>query len=85
MRSGEIKKHARRHEMLHDKYEDFDPEYTSKIFRARKALVGSIEGTTLLPQNDLKARSLLNGMQMEVVKKIRQKRLEPVLNRFVPD
>jgi len=73
--------------MLHDTdfYEDFDPDYTSKIFQARKRLLGTVESSTLLPDHDLNARSMLDSDQMSKVAAIRKRRLEPVLSRFVPD
>lgn len=84
---GVLKKdiYARRHSMLHEKYEDFDQEYTSTIFKARRSLLESIESNTLLPENQLNARSLLNSSQLNVVQNIRKKRIEPVLSRFLPD
>lgn len=71
--------------MLHDQYEDFNTDYKTTIFRARKRLIDGIDSTTLLPENQLCARSLLNSSQMEIVESIRQKRLAPVLSRFIPD
>ncbi|MCB1173230.1 MAG: hypothetical protein KDK39_06685 [Leptospiraceae bacterium] len=71
--------------MLHDEYEDFNTEYTSRVFKARQQLVSSIESLTLLPDNSLDARSLLNKDQMQVLQSIRKKRLQPVLHRFIPD
>ena len=71
--------------LLHDQYPDFDTDYRSRIFMAREKLLGSVESDTLLPDNDLSARNLLNDDQMQVVKGIRKRRLEPVLSRFIPD
>lgn len=71
--------------LLHDQYTDFDTEYRSRIFMAREKMLSSIESQTLLPENELNARSLLNKDQMNVVAGIRKRRLEPVLSRFLPD
>lgn len=71
--------------LLHDQYTDFDTEYRSQIFRAREKLLGSVESDTLLPDNELSARNLLDDDQLNVVKGIRKRRLEPVLSRFIPD
>lgn len=71
--------------MLHEIYEDMDPDYRSSIFFARKKLLGSIESHTILPDYDLKARGMLNETQMDKVAEIRQRRLAPVLDRFERD
>ncbi len=71
--------------MLHDQYEDFNPEYVASIFRARKNLVSSLDDT-LLPDNGLQAAFLLDDEQMKVVRNIRTRRLKKkVLSRFIPD
>ncbi len=71
--------------MLHDTYEDFDPEYTSRVFQARKKLVASVD-QTLLPENGLLARGLLDDAQLEKVRNIRTRRLSPVIReRFIAD
>lgn len=71
--------------MLHDKYEDFDPEYTARIFQARKSLVASVD-QTLLPENGLLARGLLDKEQMDKVREIRTRRLsEEIRERFIAD
>ena len=71
--------------MLHEQYEDLDPDYRATIFMGRSRLLSSVESHTLLPDNRLNARSLLVDSQMQVVKRIRTRRLEPVLDRFQPD
>ena len=71
--------------MLHDQYEDFNTEYKSAPFRARKRLIDGIDSGSLLPENQRCARSLLSDSQMQVIESIRQKRLAPVLSRFIPD
>ena len=71
--------------MLHELYEDMDPEYRSSIFFARKKLLGSIESNTILPDYDLRARGLLNDTQLDKVHEIRQRRLTPVIDRFQRD
>lgn len=68
-----------------DLYEDMDPEYRSLIFRARKTLLGNIEDPTLLPENGLSARTLLDDVQLDRVRNIRNRKLASVLNRFSPD
>jgi hypothetical protein len=71
--------------MLHDSYEDLNPDYVARIFRARKTLLGSIDHS-LLPENGLLARGLLNEVQMDRVKTIRTRRLShQILKQFVPD
>ncbi|MCR9143646.1 MAG: hypothetical protein NXI24_15465 [bacterium] len=71
--------------MLHDIYEDLDPEYTARIFQARKKLVGSVD-QTLLPENGLLARGLLNDEQLKTVRNIRTRRLSPeIRERFIAD
>ena len=72
--------------MLHeDLYTDMDPEYTSRIFLARRRLVDSVEGPSSLPSSGLSARGLLDDSQLAVVKNIRTRRLAPVLDRFTQD
>lgn len=73
--------------MLHDTdlIEDFDQEYTSKVFRARKRLLATVESSTQLPDSGLSARNMLDDAQMQKVAAIRKRRLEPVLSRFIPD
>lgn len=71
--------------MLHELYEDMDPDYRSSIFLARKKLLGSIENQSILPEYDLRARGLLNETQMDKVAEIRERRLAPVIERFERD
>ncbi|MCB1308357.1 MAG: hypothetical protein KDK30_09270 [Leptospiraceae bacterium] len=73
--------------MLHDEflYDELDPDFCSRIFMGRQKLVSSIESPTLLPEHELNARSLLNEAQMKKIANIRTRRLEPVINRFIPD
>ncbi|MBX7058708.1 MAG: hypothetical protein K1X75_11640 [Leptospirales bacterium] len=72
--------------MLHDAlYEDMDPDYQARVFLARQRLVKSVLGETLLPDEGLQARTLLNGVQLDKVRRIRSRRLEPVLDLFIPD
>lgn len=73
--------------MKHDDlyYEDLDPDYQAKVFLARQRLVKSVFGETLLPDEGLKARGLLNAAQLDKVHRIRSRRLEPVLDLFIPD
>lgn len=66
-------------------YEDFDPDYNSKIFRARKALLDSIQSKTQLPENGLSARRLLTNTQLDMVSQIRERRLKKVIHQFQPD
>ena len=71
--------------MLHDKYEDFDPEYSARIFQARKQLLAGVD-QTLLPENGLLARGLLDDAQMDKVRNIRTRRLsQRIRQRFIPD
>ncbi len=71
--------------MLHETYEDMDPDYQARVFLARRKLVGSIESPTLLPDHGLRARGMLNPAQLEKVKNIRTRRLQPVIDLFIPD
>lgn len=68
-----------------EEYEDFDPEYRSRIFLARKRLLGDVESPSLLPASGLAARHLLNDKQLEVMQGIRKKRLHRVLDQFQAD
>lgn len=71
--------------MLHEIYEDMDPDYISRIFQARKKLVSSIDHT-LLPENGLLARGLLDESQLAKVRKIRKRRMSArIRERFIPD
>jgi len=71
--------------MLHELYEDMDPEFKSRVFLARKILLGSVESPTLIPAHGMTARNLLTPSQLEKVKKIRTRRLSRVINQFTPD
>lgn len=71
--------------MLHELYEDMDPDYRSRIFLARKKLLSSVESPSLLPLQNLSARKLLNTVQLEKVVDIRKKRLRKVIDRFIAD
>lgn len=63
-------------------YEEMDPDYRARIFMARKALLGSLESPTLLPENGLSANDLLSESQLQKVSKIRQRRHAAVMSRF---
>ncbi|MCB1303415.1 MAG: hypothetical protein KDK37_04035 [Leptospiraceae bacterium] len=65
--------------------EEMDPEYRAQIFFARKQLLGSVESPTILPQNGLFARALLDEKQIKKVEQIRQRRLAAVADRFQAD
>jgi len=71
--------------MLHEVYEDMDPDYRSKQFLSRKTLIGTIENSSLLPESGLSARNLLTHAQLKKIDKIRSKRLAGVMERFVRD
>jgi len=73
--------------MLHNDviYEDMDPDYRTRIFYARKKLLGSVESPTILPDNNLNARSLLNDEQLNKVHGIRERKLAAVIDRFSRD
>ena len=77
---------ARRHSMmLHEHYPDFDLEFSSRVYLARKALLGSVESFSLLPDSGLKARELLSDNQLQKVDRIRKRRLAATYNQFTPD
>lgn len=71
--------------MLHELYEDMDPEYRSRIFLARKKLLGSLESPTLLPEFGLHAREILNEKQFSRVEEIRKRRLAQLAHALVED
>jgi hypothetical protein len=71
--------------MTTELYEEMDPDYTSRIFMARKALLGSLESPTLLPDYGLKARSLLNEEQWTRMQEIRNRKNSELLGTFIPD
>lgn len=70
--------------MLHE-YADMDPDYKARTFISRKELLSSVESTTILPENGLSARSLLDECQLGKVQEIRVRRLSAVIDRFRKD
>lgn len=66
-------------------YEDMDPDFRSKLFLARKKLLGGVESPTILPDHGLNARGLLNEAQLATVEKIRKRRLATVMEGFTRD
>lgn len=81
------KRHAAwRQGMLHDElYDDMDPDYRSRIFLARKKLLSDVVGFSLMPEQGLNARALLNSDQFCRVQNIRTRRLSTVWDRFTKD
>jgi hypothetical protein len=71
--------------MTTELYNDMDPDYRSRIFMARKSLLGSLESPTLLPDYGLKARSLLNEEQWNRMQEIRNKKNSALQGSFIPD
>ena len=71
--------------MLTDIYEDMDQEYRSRIFLARKQLLGSLESPTLLPAYGLNARGVLNPEQLKKVESIRERKNRNLAGSFTPD
>ncbi len=71
--------------MLHELYEDMDPDYRSSAFLSKKKLLGSIESPSSLPEYGLQARAMLNTTQLKRVEKIRERRLATVISRFERD
>ncbi len=63
-------------------YDEMDPDYRARIFMSRKALLGSLESPTLLPENGLSARDLLDDSQLKKISQIRHRRHSPVMARF---
>ena len=64
---------------------EFDPEYSSQLFKTRKKLLASITAPTIFPENGLCARAILNGQQFNLVKEIRKRRLTNVMEHFSSD
>ena len=71
-------------EMLHE-YEDMDPSYRSGLFLGRETLISTVKGNTLLPENGLRARTLLTDKQFDRMKSIRLRTLGKHLPRFDKD
>ncbi len=70
---------------VHDLYPDMDPDYRSRLFQTRKKLLGSLESPTLLPENGLSARKVLNDNQYNRVKEIRQRRFAELLRDAIQE
>ncbi|HMU83589.1 MAG TPA: hypothetical protein PKE49_04045 [Leptospiraceae bacterium] len=70
--------------MLHE-YEDMDENYRSANFLGRKSLIATVKSDTLLPENGLRARSLLSEAQFARMEVIRQRTLNKVYARFERD
>lgn len=70
--------------MLHE-FEDMDPSYRSGLFLGRESLIRTVKGDTLLPENGLRARSLLTDKQFERMRSIRMRTLGKHLRRFEKD
>ena len=69
-----------------DLYPDMDPDYTTRVFYARRELLSTVESSTILPENGLNSRGLLDDGQLNKVREIRTRRLQPVvLERFAAD
>ena len=68
-----------------DLYEDMDPDYRSRLFYTSRKLLSSISAPSILPENELCSKTLLNSSQLERVRKIRGKRLTDVLDSFSMD
>jgi hypothetical protein len=71
--------------MLHELYEDMNPDYRPIQFLSRKTLITTIENKSMLPESGLAARNVLSGSQLQKVEQIRKRRLARVLDRFVGD
>jgi len=71
--------------MTTELYNEMDPDYSSRIFMARKSLLGSLESPTLLPDYGLKARNLLNEQQWLRMKEIRAKKNAELQGSFITD
>ena len=72
--------------MLHDDlHKDMDPDYRSQIFYTRKKMLSDVGSHTILPENGLNARSMLNEWQLNKVLEIRDRKLSAVMDRFARD
>lgn len=70
--------------MLHELYDDMDPDYKSRGFQTRTSLIESINGIS--PEKEgMNARSVLSSDQIGAVQKIRLRRLALVLDKFIQD
>ncbi|MBL8020081.1 MAG: hypothetical protein JNM27_10495 [Leptospirales bacterium] len=70
--------------MLHE-YEDMSQDYKSALFLERPKLIGTVKSDTLLPENGLRARSLLSDNQFARMQQIRHRTLGKVIQRFEQD
>ncbi|MDH5657062.1 MAG: hypothetical protein OEZ34_14200 [Spirochaetia bacterium] len=70
--------------MLHELYEDMDPDYRSADFYKNSDLIGQLNGSRM-KRSGLNAQNLLNESQLGKVQQIRLRRLADVLGGFAEE
>ena len=70
--------------MLHEQYEDMDPNYRSKEFFNNKKLINQLDGTQM-KHAGLYAGEILSANQLGKVQQIRLRRLANVLGGFLEE
>jgi len=71
--------------MTEHEYEEMNPDYRSSLFLGRPTLINTVKNDTLLPENGLRARTLLSDNQFARMEAIRQRTLGKALSRFERD
>ena len=70
--------------MLHELYEDMDPDYRSKEFIKNRELINSLNGSRM-KKSGLNAQKVLSSNQLGKVQQIRLRKLANVLEGFLEE
>ena len=68
--------------MLHELYEDMDPDYRSREFIQNRELINNLNGTRM-KKSGLNAQKVLSANQLGKVQQIRLRKLANVLEGFL--
>lgn len=63
-------------------YEELDPNLHWKVYYTKKKVLKSFDIDTIMPENGLSAKELLNQNQLNKILEIRKRRLEKVFEQF---
>ena len=70
--------------MLHEQYEDMDPDYSSRNYLNNKKPLDTLDGT-LMKKSGLYAQNILSANQLGKVHQIRLRRLANVIGGFLEE